>query len=93
MLLRAEDITIAVTVYSRRDFVCDAIRSALDQTVPVQVIVVEDCGPDAGLRDFILREFGGRHHLLSQRPKPGPVRQLARLHGILPHLLALHPAR
>jgi glycosyltransferase involved in cell wall biosynthesis len=60
MELRAEDITIAVTVYSRRDYVCEAIRSALGQTVPVQVIVVEDCGPDPGLREFILQEFGGR---------------------------------
>ncbi len=60
MELRAEHITIAVTVYSRRDYVCDAIRSALNQTVPVKVIVVEDCGPDATLRDFILKKFGGR---------------------------------
>jgi glycosyltransferase involved in cell wall biosynthesis len=60
MELRAEHITIAVTVFSRREFVRDAIRSALNQTVPVKVIVVEDCGPDAGLRDFILKEFGDR---------------------------------
>jgi glycosyltransferase involved in cell wall biosynthesis len=60
MPLRPEDITIAVTVYSRRDFVLGAIRSALNQTIPVRVIVVEDCGPDAGLRDFILSEFGNR---------------------------------
>jgi len=60
MELRAEDITIAVTVYSRRDYVCEAIRSALEQTVPVKVIVVEDCGPDPGLRDFILAQFGSR---------------------------------
>jgi len=60
MELRAEDITIAVTVYSRRDYVCEAIRSALAQTVPVQVMVVEDCGPDPELRGFILREFGDR---------------------------------
>lgn len=60
MGLRAEDITIAVTVYSRRDYVCDAIRSALNQTVPVKVIVVEDCGPDPTLRDFVVKEFGDR---------------------------------
>jgi len=60
MELRPEDITIAITVYSRRDYVCEAIRSALEQTVPVQVIVVEDCGPDPTLRDFILQEFGDR---------------------------------
>jgi glycosyltransferase involved in cell wall biosynthesis len=60
MELRAEHITIAVTVFSRREFILDAIRSALNQTIPVKVIVVEDCGPDAGLRDFILQEFGDR---------------------------------
>ena len=60
MKLRAEHITIAVTVFSRREFVCHAIRSALDQTVPVKVIVVEDCGPDATLGDLIVGEFGAR---------------------------------
>jgi len=60
MELHPEHITIAVTVFSRREFVCDAIRSALDQTLPVQVIVVEDCGPDATLQEFITREFGSR---------------------------------
>ena len=60
MELRAQDITIAVTVYSRRDYVKESIRSALAQTVPVKVIVVEDCGPDPTLRDFILSEFGDR---------------------------------
>lgn len=60
MTLSAQDITIAVTVYNRREFVLKAIQSALDQTVPVKVMVVEDCGPDPNLRDFILKEFGGR---------------------------------
>ena len=60
MALRAEDITIAITVYSRRDYVCEAIQSALAQTVPVKVIVVEDFGPDPALRDFILAQFGSR---------------------------------
>jgi glycosyltransferase involved in cell wall biosynthesis len=58
--LRAEDITIAVTVFSRRDFVLEAIQSALHQSVPVKVIVVEDCGPDPGLQEFVLRQFGTR---------------------------------
>ncbi len=58
--LCADNITIAITVYSRRDYVWEAIQSALDQTVPVKVIVVEDCGPDPTLRDFITRRFGGR---------------------------------
>jgi glycosyltransferase involved in cell wall biosynthesis len=60
MELLAGDITIAVTVFNRRKYVVAAIRSALEQTIPVKVIVVEDCGPDKGLRDFILGEFGNR---------------------------------
>ncbi|MGN6555238.1 MAG: glycosyltransferase family 2 protein, partial [Verrucomicrobiota bacterium] len=60
MPLLAEDITIAVTVYSRREFVLEAIRSALNQTIPVRVMVVEDCGPDPTLRDLVTGEFGDR---------------------------------
>ena len=60
MELRAEDITIAVTVYNRRDYVLAAIRSALKQTIPVKVMVVEDCGPDPTLRDFVMGVFGGQ---------------------------------
>ena len=55
-----EEITIAVTVYNRRQFLRQAIASALNQTVPVRVIVVEDCGPDATLREFVRKEFGSR---------------------------------
>src|SRR5581483_2663465 len=55
-----EDITIAITVYSRREFVKQAIESALSQSVPVRVMVVEDCSPDPELRSFILNEFGER---------------------------------
>lgn len=58
--MRAEHITIAITVYDRRDFLNNAIQSALDQTVPVRVVVVEDCGPDASLRSFITSRFGNR---------------------------------
>jgi glycosyltransferase involved in cell wall biosynthesis len=56
----SNDITIAVTVYDRRQYIIQAIQSALDQTVPVKVIVVEDCGPDSGLQDFVLSQFGDR---------------------------------
>ena len=60
MELRPEHVTIAVTVYNRREFVREAIHSALNQTVPVKVIVVENPGPDATLRDYIVGEFGSR---------------------------------
>jgi len=51
-------LTIAVTVYNRRQFIKQAIASALNQTIPVRVIVVEDCGPDPTLASFIKGEFG-----------------------------------
>ena len=35
-----------------------AIVSALNQTVPARVIVVEDCGPDTTLQEFVKHEFG-----------------------------------
>jgi glycosyltransferase involved in cell wall biosynthesis len=60
MITASDQITVAVTVYSRRQYVCQAIASALAQTQPVHVLVVEDCGPDPGLRDFVLSQFGQR---------------------------------
>jgi glycosyltransferase involved in cell wall biosynthesis len=60
MNLSADQITIAVTVYNRREFLKESIGSALAQTVPVQVMVVEDCGPDAGLEAYVRSLFGGR---------------------------------
>jgi glycosyltransferase involved in cell wall biosynthesis len=55
-----DQITIAVTVYSRRQFVKQAVASALNQSVPVRVVVVEDCGPDAALESFVKDGFGAR---------------------------------
>jgi glycosyltransferase involved in cell wall biosynthesis len=60
MTLSPVDITIAVTVYDRREFIQQAVLSALNQTVPVNVMVVEDCGPDAGLQSFVCDRFGTR---------------------------------
>jgi hypothetical protein len=54
------DITIAVTVFDRRQYIKEAIASALKQTRPVRVLVVEDCGPDAGLEKFVRDEFGSQ---------------------------------
>jgi glycosyltransferase involved in cell wall biosynthesis len=52
------EITIAVTVYDRRQYLKQAIASALNQTVRPRVMVVEDCGPDATLAEFVRQEFG-----------------------------------
>ena len=60
MNLSADQITIAVTVYNRRDFLKRSIGSALEQTVPVRVMVVEDCGPDPGMESYIKSLFGER---------------------------------
>ncbi|HKQ38043.1 MAG TPA: glycosyltransferase family 2 protein, partial [Verrucomicrobiae bacterium] len=58
--LTPDQLTIAVTVYSRREYVKRAVTSALGQTLPVRVMVVEDCGPDATLQDYVKAEFGDR---------------------------------
>ena len=69
--LTPEKITIAITVYDRRDYVATAIRSALTQRASThpRVIVVDDCGPNPGLRESVLSEFGSRirYHRNNQR--------------------------
>jgi glycosyltransferase involved in cell wall biosynthesis len=60
MNLLANQITIAVTVYNRRQYLKQAVASAVNQSVPVRVIVVEDCGPDLALESFVKDEFGPR---------------------------------
>jgi glycosyltransferase involved in cell wall biosynthesis len=55
-----DQITIAVTVYSRRQYISQAVHSALNQTVPARVMVVEDCGPDPELESVVRKEFGSR---------------------------------
>jgi len=60
MSLSADQITIAITVFNRRRYLKQAISSALNQTMPVRVIVVEDCGPDLELQPFVRQEFGDR---------------------------------
>src|SRR5262245_33027517 len=60
MNLTPDDITIAITVFDRRQFLKQAIASALEQKFPVRVMVVEDCGPDPGLQTFVKQEFGDR---------------------------------
>lgn len=58
--LTADQITIAVTVYDRTQYVCEAVESALSQTVPVQVMVVEDCAPSQEVQSLVKRSFGER---------------------------------
>jgi glycosyltransferase involved in cell wall biosynthesis len=60
LALEPSKITIAITVYDRRDYLANAITSALNQTLRGghRVMIVEDCGPDPTLRDFVLSKFG-----------------------------------
>ena len=69
MRMTAEQITIAITVYDRRQYLVKAIDSALSQTVPVRVMVVEDCGPDPTIEAFVRSHYGGRapYHRNSKR--------------------------
>src|SRR5215468_4935190 len=57
MSLIAADISIAITVFNRRQYLKQAISSALKQTSRVRVMVVEDCGPDPSLQRFVEDEF------------------------------------
>ncbi|MFT3783497.1 MAG: glycosyltransferase [Nibricoccus sp.] len=60
MHLRSEDISIGVTVYRRLDFLAEALTSAVNQSVPVQVHLHDDgCTDRAGLQR-ILDQFGDR---------------------------------
>jgi len=54
------DITIAVTVFDRRQYIEQAVASALGQTSPARVMVVEDCSPDPDLQSLVLSRFGPR---------------------------------
>lgn len=56
----AGNISIAVTVYNRRDYIIRAIESALDQTIPATVKVFEDCSPDPGIRGMVEDRFADR---------------------------------
>lgn len=69
--LTADQITIAVTVFNRRTYVLQAIESALNQTAPVRVIVVEDCGPDPALEEFVKSRFGSRIHYFRNARRRG----------------------
>lgn len=58
--MNPENITIAVTYFSHKNYVKQAVASALNQTVPVRVMVVEDCSPDLEHGAELKAEFGAR---------------------------------
>lgn len=60
MQLRPQDISIAVTMYRRLDFLEKALESAVSQTVPVKVRLYDDgCQNEKELRKILAR-FGDR---------------------------------
>ena len=53
----SENITIAITVYKREDYIISAIESAIKQTVPVSVIVVDDCSHNIQISQEIKNNY------------------------------------
>src|SRR4051812_23588544 len=68
-----QEITIAVTVFDRRQYIGQAIESALNQTSSPNpaVLVVEDCGPDPELRSFVEKRFGDRIRYIRNQKRLG----------------------
>jgi glycosyltransferase involved in cell wall biosynthesis len=69
--LRAEELTIAITVYNRREYILKAVASAVNQKPAVRVMVVEDHSPDPGLRDWVLNHFGDQIRYISNPVRRG----------------------
>lgn len=72
-MLKPEHITIAITVYDRKSYIGEAIRSALNQDRKglAKVIVVEDCGPDPTLRQSVINEFGDQIQYFRNQQRRG----------------------
>ncbi len=60
MQLRAEDLSIAVTMYQRMEYLEEALDSAVHQTVPVAVRLYDDGSRDAERLKLILSRYGNR---------------------------------
>jgi len=60
MQLQSSDISIAVTVYRRLDFLAEALDSAVHQTVPVKVLLYDDGCQDLPRLQAILARYGDR---------------------------------
>lgn len=75
--------TILVICYRMQATVAEALRSALAQTVPCEVIVSDDCGGDATLdvAREVLRDYAGPHRVT--------VRSTPRNLGLCLHLTEL----
>lgn len=63
-------ISIGIASYNQSDYLCDAIESALAQTVPCEVLVVDDGSTDDSLE--VARRYGNRIKVISQVNKGLP---------------------
>lgn len=57
-------ITISISSFNQQEYLCDAIESALNQTVPCEVLVVDDGSTDHSLE--IARKYEPRVKVISQ---------------------------
>jgi len=60
MLLKPDDISISVTLYRRLEYIEQALESAVNQTVPVKVLLYDDGCEDRERLQGILTRFGKR---------------------------------
>lgn len=65
-MTRVLDVSVVVPTYNRRALVASAVRSLLDQSLPVREILVVDDGSTDGTAEAIEREFGSAVTLLRQ---------------------------
>lgn len=56
--------SIVIPSYNQQDFLCDAIESALNQTIPCEVIVIDDGSTDNSLE--IARKYEPKIKVISQ---------------------------
>jgi glycosyltransferase involved in cell wall biosynthesis len=75
--------TILVIAYKMEGMIGDAVRSALAQTIPCEIIVSDDCSPDDTFAEALkaVEGYAGPHRVI--------VRQTPRNLGLCPHLTEL----
>lgn len=65
-----KSFSIIIPTYNQQDFVADAIQSALDQTVPCEVIVINDGSTDNSLE--VINSFKDKVKVIDQNNKGLP---------------------
>ncbi len=74
------EVAVLIAVYNGEAFIADAVRSALDQTVEPEVIVVDDCSTDATCAAVEAAGAGSPRLTLVRQPQnmgPGAARNRA----------------